>query len=665
MQPQSPSCQRRTLPGALALLLLGAAADSQAQNLSIRVTAPTQDERVLIQPLGPDAAGGPMRARVSMRMGITNNEATPIKITKITILGQPASNFLSPRVVEPGQEYAFHNCNCNYPVKDKNDPNEVKIPKSYPIVINTPYPPIATIAVYVQGFRAPVIKTVPITPHTNDGGPLRYPGKASDLRHNEAWATSSNHLGDSQAFGLDTHVRGWNNTSWSESYPNGDTTQPESARAYGMPVYAMSTGTVCSALNDLPEWKNYPRVEKEIEPEPKSPSTGKYSSSGNHVYVRTGDEISLYAHMQPGSIPTELLQPGATIKQGQYLGKVGYTGATSGPHVHIHVARESAPGSCKGNDIRPLPMTFGKLQSLTRAEATALALDHNMDPLDWTQLFNHSSPHKFSLLYPTNQPYPFIDAASDNRRFIGVWQAGNQIELRVNLAGWEAFTQKWDELSKDRFRLVEINSYVENGKRQYLGVFKRGGGNHALWRSDSWGAFDAKQKEFYQAGLRLVDIATFSAGGKTHYVGAFLAGNAWQRVENTSSLFELALASNANSNMWGLELVDIEFLQSAPYSVESGEFIGVYRASNDKTQMISAGSYAEFAGKWSEQHKIGMRLVDVETYRHGGQRFYVGLFRPGTGSSGLELVIGYQTLFQSAEKHGKKGRRLVDVHVLP
>lgn len=665
MQSQFTANRRKILPCTLALLLLGTGLNSHAQNISINVTAPTQDGRVLIQPLGPDAADGPMRARVSMRMGIANNGATPLKIKRIDILGQPASNFLTPRVIAPGEAIAFHNCNCNYPKQNEDDPDEKKIPKSYPVLINAPYPATATIAVYVEGFRAPVTKTVTITPHTNDGGPLRYPGKASDLRHNEAWATTSNHPGGSQAFGLDTHVQGWNNTTWSVSYPDGDTTRPESARAYGMPLYAMSTGTVCSALNDLPEWENYPRVSKKIEPEPKSPSTGGYSAGGNHVYVKTGDEISLYAHMQPGSIPSELLQPGATIKQGQYLGKVGYSGATSGPHVHIHVSRESAPGSCKGKDIRPLPMTFNQLQSLTRAEAKAMASAHDMDPLDWTHLFNHSSPNKSSLLYPTYQPYPFIDQATDNRRFIGVWQASNQIELRVNLAGWQAFNQKWSELSKDGFRLTEINTYVENGKRQFLGVFKRGGGNHALWNIDSWGAFDAKQKEFYKAGLRLVDIATYSAGGKTHYVGAFLAGNAWQRVENTSSLFELALASNAHSNMWGLELVDIEFLQSPPYSVESVEFIGVYRASNQKTQMISADSYAQFATKWKEQKQAGMNLIDVETYRHGGQRFYVGLFRPGAGSSGLELVTGYQKLFQSAEKHGQRGRRMVDVHVLP
>lgn len=656
---------RPALSGALALLLLGAALNAHAQDISIKVTAPTEGDLVLIQPLGPDAVGGPMRARVSMRMGIANRGATPLKVGRIEILGQPASNFLTPRVIEPGEAIAFHNCNCNYPKQDENDPDEKEIPRSWPVLIDAPYPATATIAVYVEGFRAPVTKTVRIAPNGNDGGPLRYPGKASDLRHNEAWATTSNHPGGSQAFGLDTHVRGWNGTAWSESRPGSDTTRPESARAYGLPLYAMSAGTVCSALNDLPEWKHYPRVAKEIEPAPKSPGTGAYSPGGNHVYVRTGDEVSLYAHLQPGSIPAELLKPGAKVAQGQYLGKVGYSGATSGPHVHIHVARESAPGSCQGNDIRPLPMTFGQLQSLTWKEATAMASLHDMDPLDWTPLHEHSAPNRFSLLYPGGEPYPFIDQATDNRRFIGVWQAGDQIELRVNLAGWQAFELKWNELSKDGFRLDEIDTYVENGKRQFLGVFKRGGGAHALWHVDSWALFDAKQKEFYKAGLRLVDIATYEAGGKTHYIGAFRAGSAWQRVENASSLFELALASNAYSSLWGLELVDIEFLQSAPYSGSSGEFIGVYRASNAKTRMVTAGSYAEFADKWREQHKLGMRLVDVETYRDGTQRFYAGLFRPGTGSSGLELVTGYQKLFQSAEKHGQQGRRLVDVHVLP
>lgn len=659
--PTSP--RRRRLSGALALLLL-VAGTAQAQDISINVTAPAEGDLVLFQPLGPDKAGGPERARVSMRMTLANNGPTPLAVTRIDILGQTASNFLEPRVIAPGKSLSFQNCNCNYPKQDPGDPDELEIPRSYPVIVDAPYPVAATIAVYLQGYRTPVTKTVRIAPHSNDGGPLRYAAKASDLRLNEAWSTSSNHPGGSQVFGLDTHVRGWDGKDWSELRPGSKRDRPEHTRAYGMPVYAMADGTVCSALNDLPEWKNFPRDSSE--PVPVSPSTHKYSSGGNFVTVRTGDEVALYAHLQPGSIPAELLQSGAKVRQGQYLGKVGYSGATSGPHLHVHVTRETSPGSCKGNASHPVPMTFGQLQSLTYAEAKALASKHDMDPLDWTALDDHSAPHKFSLLYPEFKPYPFVDEGKDQRRFIGVWQDSNAIELRVNVPGWQAFTQKWDELSKDGFRLEEVNTYAENGTRHFMGLFKRGTGKHALLALDSWPLFASKRAELAGAGVHLVDIATYSANGKTHYIGAFREGNGWSRVEKTASLSELVLASNAYSNLFGLELVDIEFLQpAAPYSSGKGEFIGVYRSSNDKTLRVTAASYAEFADKWREQHKLGMRLVDVETYREGDQRHYMGLFRPGKGSSALELVTGYQKLFQSAEKHAQQGRRLVDVHVLP
>lgn len=66
------------------------------------------------------------------------------------------------------------------------------MPSSFPIVINAPYPSTIKVAVYLQGYRNPVVKNLPLAASSNDNGPLRYPGRASDLRPNEAWQTSSN-----------------------------------------------------------------------------------------------------------------------------------------------------------------------------------------------------------------------------------------------------------------------------------------------------------------------------------------------------------------------------------------------------------------------------------------------------------------------------------------
>ncbi|MBA3767352.1 MAG: hypothetical protein H0W99_10255, partial [Acidobacteria bacterium] len=82
--------------------------------------------------------------------------------------------------------------------------------------------------------------------------------------------------------------------------------------------------------------------------------------------------------------------------------------------------------------------------------------------------------------------------------------------MRVKATGWANFTKKWEELSNDNFRLVEVNTFVENFERVFVGVFKRGGGSHALWNADSWDSFTAKWDELSQNRMRLVDMDTYT-----------------------------------------------------------------------------------------------------------------------------------------------------------
>jgi murein DD-endopeptidase MepM/ murein hydrolase activator NlpD len=654
LKSQSSRLLLRALPAALALCV---SAGVNAQALTIDVVNPIKDGKVVFEAIGPSQVGGAKQGRVSLRMGIRNDGATPLKITKVEILNQLASNFLAPVEIAPGTQYAFQNCNCDY---SNPDPNAPDVPASYPIIINAPYPTTVKVAVYVQGFANPVIKNLPFTAATNDNGPLRFPGKASDLRFNEAWQTSSNHVGGSQAFGLDNSVTGWDGDSWDDKRPGADPTKPEGRRAYGLPLYAMADGIVCEGLNDLPEWKNYPRVSKEIEPEPIAPSTGQYSAGGNFLKIQAGNEVALYAHMQPGSIPAELLVPGAVVKQGQYLGKVGYTGQSSGPHVHVHVSQETSPGSCEGNAIRPRPMTFSQLQSLTRGEATAMASANNMDPTDWTALSNHSAPHTFSLLYPASTPYAFDAAETDNKTFLGVWRASDEIEIRVNQPSWTAFTQKRAELVADDFRLEQIDTYVENGDRHFVGVYKRGTGAGALYNASSWADFTAVWQQLSEDGQRLVDMTTYLSGSTRHYVGVFRPGTGNAGLWSHTG-FSAFAAQRETAKDQGLRLIDME-----SFDIGNGQrqFIGVYRAGSDATALWRSTSWGGFTAKWAELSDDGYRLIDVDTYVDAGVRNYVGVFRAGSGGKALEAVKGWQGLYQSAEKYATKGLRLVDMQAI-
>ncbi len=79
------------------------------------------------------------------------------------------------------------------------------------------------------------------------------------------------------------------------------------ANINGQPVYAAAGGTVISA--------------------------SYHSSWGNNVLIDHGNGVwTRYAHLSSIGVSA-----GQTVSQGQYIGKVGSTGNSSGPHLHFEV----------------------------------------------------------------------------------------------------------------------------------------------------------------------------------------------------------------------------------------------------------------------------------------------------------------------------------------
>ncbi|XYH93713.1 M23 family metallopeptidase [Sorangium sp. So ce1128] len=75
---------------------------------------------------------------------------------------------------------------------------------------------------------------------------------------------------------------------------------------------------------------------------------------GNQFVLKHGDETVLYAHMVEGSLSPALCAVGAKVQKGQFLGNLGNSGRSSGPHLHIH-AVETANSA-----YRPLPFHGAK-----------------------------------------------------------------------------------------------------------------------------------------------------------------------------------------------------------------------------------------------------------------------------------------------------------------
>jgi hypothetical protein len=63
---------------------------------------------------------------------------------------------------------------------------------------------------------------------------------------------------------------------------------------------------------------------------------------GNALFVLHGNCRVLYAHFREGSVNPAAAFPGAVVKAGQFLGRIGNSGSSAGPHLHIHAERISS-----------------------------------------------------------------------------------------------------------------------------------------------------------------------------------------------------------------------------------------------------------------------------------------------------------------------------------
>jgi hypothetical protein len=104
----------------------------------------------------------------------------------------------------------------------------------------------------------------------------------------------------------------------------GDPNRNKSYFNYGQPELAVGSGKVVEAIDRYPDQiPNHP-----------VPVTG-IAADGNHVVLKLGHGVfAAYAHMVPGSVR---VHRGERVREGQVLGKLGNSGASTGPHLHFQL----------------------------------------------------------------------------------------------------------------------------------------------------------------------------------------------------------------------------------------------------------------------------------------------------------------------------------------
>jgi len=117
---------------------------------------------------------------------------------------------------------------------------------------------------------------------------------------------------------------------------HGNPDVPAHALGYGAPVLAVADATVVAVRRDMPEAA---RVSA-------NPSHALQDEAGNYVALRLDEgRYAFYEHLRPGSIK---VKPGQHVRRGEILGELGFTGASTGPHLHFHVADGPSPIGAEG-----------------------------------------------------------------------------------------------------------------------------------------------------------------------------------------------------------------------------------------------------------------------------------------------------------------------------
>lgn len=118
--------------------------------------------------------------------------------------------------------------------------------------------------------------------------------------------------------------------------------------AWGAPVHAPFDAEIVRAVDGQPERARVHPVREAIlairtaltfRPDRVS------SILGNHVVARSGDVVAAFVHLAPGSVA---VREGATLREGDILGRVGHTGNSTSPHLHFQLMDDIDPMVAKG-----------------------------------------------------------------------------------------------------------------------------------------------------------------------------------------------------------------------------------------------------------------------------------------------------------------------------
>lgn len=386
-----------------------------------------------------------------------------------------------------------------------------------------------------------------------------------------------------QMWGYDIGQMRWNASAdtWSEVKSSTNWNDPKNSDfyTYGQRVYAAGPGRVIRC------WRNAPE-----NPRPYSSALGdsfdqdfedrawlhpqwrarRMSGGGNHLLVEEeGGNWILYAHAQPGTIPSALCPHNAqlysapnanseadvpeaqqaTIAAGQFLFNIGNSGNSSAPHLHIHMQdpdenpvqfrfRRGLSTKLDGNkaDINSWtsfsgqPIPAGPVLFWPPTRLSGEYARHGFAASDFQRMFDHLANSGF---WPE-----WIDAYSvAGKPYLNfVWRPAQNQWRAFFLVTGQKYQNEFEKAANEGYSPVQVESSLVNGQVRYTVIFAKGQSGAWLARHGLTTAqHDAVLAEAQQAGMSPMNVSVVSVNGQRRYTVLYRQRDigSWQMKSQT------------------------------------------------------------------------------------------------------------------------------------
>jgi hypothetical protein len=449
---------------------------------------------------------GSQLAQLSVLACVQNNGTSQVDLDKVTIEykrnGLPVTKNITLPMdqlkVEPNYTWCWQNG------REYHESGDV-------VFLEAPFPTEATFRFYFKAYAAPIVLKKKLKAYA---AAFDLPFAKKDLETDEYWTGYSMHGGGDQVFAYDLGVKGYKD-GWT-SLAEGDGTKNSDFRIWGKPVYAMADGYVLEALNVCPN--NGAPIPGGLSDadfdaamtEQKNKYWGAYEEQGggggNHLVIRHGGMVALYAHMQKGTISSKFLTKGALVKKGELLGLAGNSGNSSGPHLHIHVKTYVDDNTPGGGFFRPLIFRDG----FVIGQGNYASPKSNVA---WSGLDKEGIPGlvgKSCFIWPgDDHPYCAVP--------------GNAGEVSRHGIAAAKFQEEFDKIWTCGYYPIWIDGYDVGGASYFNLICRPSAGVRWVARhSMSGSSYQTEYNKWDREGYRLLTIDSYKKGNDVAYAAVWI-----------------------------------------------------------------------------------------------------------------------------------------------